>query len=372
MRLLKPFDFGVFGAATLVWSAVSAATELRMGQALIQQQDRIDPYLDTLFTVSLLRNLVIIVALVVFSHPFGAFFHLGGARTVFWAVAPLPFLQGIQSPRLLTFYRQLDFHFLTIFNVSEVTASFVFGLMAVLYWRDWRGLVFASFAGAMVRAILTYWFFPYRPRLRIDPALAKKMLSFGLWLSAASFCEYIARQLDNFTVGHLLGPKALGNYQMAFRAGEMPVAEFTLSAALVTFPMAARLRGNARTRWRLFWSVIGLVAAVGVTYSVFIFLLGNRVVLKLFGTAWVGAVPALKVLSIYGLLQGGLVVSRSFLNGLGRPQRYLMVGITRAVVLAIAIYPLTLAYGLTGAGTAGVISIAAALPVAAYMLRQTN
>ena len=100
-------------------------------QALIQQEDKIDPYLDTLFTTYLVRSLIIGLILILFARPLGNFFHLGDAYTVFWAIVPLPILQSIQSPRLVSLYRRLDFHFVTILNVSEVAASFVFGL-------DWR------------------------------------------------------------------------------------------------------------------------------------------------------------------------------------------------------------------------------------------
>ena len=65
VRLLRPFDFGVIASATLVCAALSAATETRMGQALIQQQDRIDPYLDTLFTINFVRSLIIGLIMVV-------------------------------------------------------------------------------------------------------------------------------------------------------------------------------------------------------------------------------------------------------------------------------------------------------------------
>ncbi len=372
VRLLKPFDFGVIGSATLVCSALLAGTDPVMGQALIQQKDEIDPYLDTLFTTYLVRGLIIGLILVVFSGTLVAFFHLGDAYTVFWAIVPLPILRSIQSPRLVSLYRQLDFHFATILNVSEVTASFIFGLMAVLYWRDWRGLVFSLVVGAAVRDILTYWLFPHWPRLSFSMARAKTMLSFGLWFSFGTLCDFIAKQLDNLVVGHLLGPGALGTYQMAFRAGEMPVAEFTTSAFVVTFPMVARLRGDRHARSRLFWSVIAVVAAVGVAYAAFIFAFGAQTVLRLFGPAWIHAVIPLKVLCIYGLLQGFLVVGRSFLSGLGHPERYVIPAAVRAGVLAIAIYPLTALHGPTGAAAAGVISILVALPIMGYLLQQSE
>ncbi len=372
VRLLKPFDFGVIASANLVCSALLAATDPVLSLALVQREDEIDPYLDTLFVTYLVRSLILGMILVVFSRPLGTFFHLGDAYTVFWAMVPLPILRATQSPRLLSLYRRLDFHFITILNVSEVTASLVFGLMAVLYWRDWRGLVFSLLAGTAVRLVLTYWLFPHWPGLSFSMAHVKALLPFGLWFSLGSICEFIARQLDNLVVGHLLGPSVLGNYQMAFRAGEMPVAEFTMSASVVTFPMVAQLRGDRHARTRLFWSTIAVVAAVGLAYVAFIFAFGGRVVLRLFGPAWIHAVSPLKVLCIYGVLQGFLVMGRSFLNGLGKPERYVIAAAARAGVLAIAIYPMTLLHGSTGAAAAGVLSILAALPIMGYLLQQTE
>lgn len=372
VRLLKPFDFGVIASATLVCAALSSAGDPRMAQALIQQQDEIDPYLDTLFTTYFVRSLIIGLILVVCSRPLGAYFHLGQAYTVFWAMAPLPILQAIQSPRSVSLYRRLDFHFVTILNVSEVAASFVIGLVGVLYWRDWRGLVFSLLVGAAVRLILTYWLFPHWPQLKFSMTRAKTMLSFGLWFGLGTLCNFVSRQLDNLTVGHLFGPAALGNYQMAFRAGEMPVAEFTTSAFVVAFPMVAQLRDNPRARARLLRSLIGVVAAVGIAYAAFIFAFGPKVVLRLFGPAWIHAVSPLKVLCVYGLLQGFLVVGQTFLTGLGKPERFVIAAAARAAVLAVAIYPLTALHGPTGAAIAGVISILAALPVMGYLLQQTE
>ena len=71
--------------------------------------------------------------------------------------------------------------------------------------------------------------------------------------------------------------------------------------------------------------MIGVVAAVGFAYAAFIFAFGDKVVMRLFGPAWVHAVNPLKVLCIYGILQGILVVGRSFLTGLGKPERYVIV-----------------------------------------------
>ena len=372
VRLLRPFDFGVIASAILVCTAMRAATDPRIGQSLIQQEDHIDPYLDTLLTFYFVRSLIIGVVLVLFAHQLGDFFHLGSSYTVFWAVVPLPILQSIQSPRVVTLYRQLNFHFVTILNVSEVLARLIFGVIAVMYWRDWRGLLVSFLVGAGVRTVLTYWLFPHWPRMGFSMNLMKRMLPFGLWFSLGTLCEFIAKQLDNLVVGHLLGPGALGSYQMAFRAGEMPVAEFTTAASLVTFPMVARLRNDRHARVRLFWSITAVVAAAGLAYAAFVFAFGSQLGLRLFGPTWVHAIIPLKVLCIYGLLQGFLVIGRSFLNGMGKPGLYVIPAAARALILAVVIYPLTVTHGVSGAALAGVISILVALPIMGFLLRQAD
>src|SRR5260370_24228713 len=150
----------------------------------------------------------------------------------------------------------------------------------------------------------------------------------------------------------------------------MGVEEFTMSDSMVTFPMVARLRGQRQARTRLLWSIMAIVAVAGGTYTAIIFAFGPSIVLRLFGPAWIHAVSPLKVLCVYGLLQGFMVVGRSFLTGLGNPHRYVIAAGTRAAVLAIAIYPFTASHGPTGAAMAGVLSILVTLPMFAYLLWQ--
>jgi O-antigen/teichoic acid export membrane protein len=132
--------------------------------------------------------------------------------------------------------------------------------------------------------------------------------------------------------------------------------------------MVARLRNDRHSRARLFWSVTAVVAAVGLAYAAIILAFGPEIVYRLFGPAWIHSVNPLRVLCFYGLLQGFLVIGRSFLGGLGKPERYVVAAAARAGALALLIYPLTLWHGPTGAAAAGVLSILIALPIVAYLL----
>ena len=137
--------------------------------------------------------------------------------------------------------------------------------------------------------------------------------------------------------------------------------------------MVARLRNDRRARVRLYWSVIGVVAAVGLAYAAFIFAFGGKVVLRLFGPS-LGSRGESAQGAVHLRNPAGDTGGRAKLSDRARKTGTLSSSwpAIRAVVLAIAIYPLTALHGPTGAAAAGVLSILLALPIMAYLLQQTD
>jgi O-antigen/teichoic acid export membrane protein len=362
-RLLTPYDFGVATTAFLTLEMLWALTNPSFDSALIQQRDEIGPFLDTVWTTTVVRGALLAAILTLVAHPMATFFHQREAYTVYYAIAPLALVRSVQSPAWISLYRRMEFHFILLLNAVEIIGSLAAGISAILIWRDWRGLVVATIAGQACRTILTYWYFPYLPRIRIDLEKARRLFRFGRWISGTAIAEFAAQQIDNFVVAHLLGPQAVGDYQIAFRIGEMPTSELAYSAAIVTFPVVARSRGRIDLCRRLFFLTGIVVVGAGVGYALLLLGTGNRLIGSVLGTKWLGAVPALKFLCFYGLFQGILTLSRSFLDGLGAPASSFQITAIRALVLAALIYPLTACYGIAGSALAAVLSVASPLPL---------
>ena len=57
-RLLRPFDFGVFGAASVAGSLLFALTDLNLAAALVPQIHQVDEYLDTIWTTAVARGVL--------------------------------------------------------------------------------------------------------------------------------------------------------------------------------------------------------------------------------------------------------------------------------------------------------------------------
>jgi O-antigen/teichoic acid export membrane protein len=362
-RLLTPYDFGVTTTALLTLDMLTALTSPSFEKSLIQQREEIEPFMDTVWSFSVVRGMLLALLLVACARPFAGFFRQQEAYVVFCAVAPLAVVRALQSPAWIALFRRLEFHVVLMLNGAELIGSLVVGLPAILWWCDWRGLVAATIAGQMGRTLLSHWYFPYRPRARFSLEQFARLFKYGRWVTGTGIAEFASQQIDNFVVAHVLGPRAVGDYQMAFRIGEMPGSELAYSASLVTFPIAAKLGDRKRERNKLFFYTAAAVVALGVGYGVIMVGAGDEVIRVVFGAKWLGAAPALRLLCFYGLFQGVLILGKSFLDGIGAPEASFNTTVLRALVLAAVIYPLTMRYGTTGAAAAALLSVVVPVPV---------
>jgi O-antigen/teichoic acid export membrane protein len=371
-RLLTPYDFGVTTTALLTLDMLTALTSPSFEKSLIQQREEIEPFMDTVWSFSVVRGILLALLLVAFARPFAGFFRQPEAYVVFLAVAPLAVFRAVQSPAWIALFRRLEFHVVLMLNGAELLGSLIIGVPAILWWGDWRGLVAATIAGQMARTLLSYYYFPYRPRARFSFDRFKRMFKYGRWVTGTGIAEFASQQVDNFVVAHVLGPRSVGDYQMAFRIGEMPGTELAYSASLVTFPIAAKLVDRKRERNKLFFYTAAAVVALGIGYGVFMVATGDEIIRVLFGTKWLGAAPALRVLSFYGLFQGLQILGKSFLDGIGAPEASFNTTALRAVVLVATIYPLTMRYGTSGAAMAALFSVLVPVPVMFMLYRRAE
>ncbi len=371
-RMLTPVDFGVTGAALFTLRMLLAMTGTGFGSALVKQKEEIDSYLDTVWATEVVRGVLLATFLVGAARPLARFFREEDAYLVFCAVAPLALVRACQSPAMASLYRRMEFHIALILNSSELAASFAIGLIAIVYWRDWRGLVAATFAGQAIRVVLTYWYFPYRPRMGFQLSQAKRMFEFGRWITGTQIAEFAALELDNLVVAHVLGPRALGEYQMAFRLGEMPACELAESFSIVSFPLVSRLAGQQKVCDRLFGYISFALVLFGGIYAGVLFERGSVLVRAGLGAGWLGAVAPLRLLCLYGLFAGILSVGKSFLDGLGTPVSSLLMAVLRSATLAALIYPFTVWYGASGAALAALFSVVLPLPLMLALYRRAR
>lgn len=193
------------------------------------------------------------------------------------------------------------------------------------------GLGLAGFGAAFaiecgVAAVAFYFVLARHARLLRRPSLAASLrfvrASVPLGLAGVAFVGFY--QIDQVFVRALAGAEANGLYGAAAR---IVFAANSLAALVVMagYPELARLREDPAAFRQRFGTILGLACAGGAAVSLVAFAAAGPIVRVLYGSAYAGTVPLLRVLAPVVLLDA-LVISCVYAgNALGRERKTLLV-----------------------------------------------
>ncbi len=214
----------------------------------------------------------------------------------------------------------------------------------------------------IVASLPTFWFMMMRVSragfkgFSYHPSIVKLILSYGFRSYGIDLLGTLALQVDQVLVISLLSPGAMGSYVVVLSLSRM-LNLFQNSVVMVLFPKAAgrspegviELTGKSAR-------LSGLVTAL---CGAFVCLVGPTLLRILYGTEYVAAAEALRILVLEVVLSGATFVLAQAFMALGRPG---VVTILQAVGLSLSI-PLMLwlipRYGIYGAAISLLVSTTA-------------
>jgi len=136
-----------------------------------------------------------------------------------------------------------------------------------------------------------------------DRAIARQLIVFGLPLAGASLLALGIVNVDSIVVGSMLGPVALGFYQMAFNMSSWPVRMVSETARRVSFAGFSRLAESPAELVKGFYRALGVLMAAAVPICVLISVFAEPLIRTLYGDKWTPAATALRFLAILGVLR---------------------------------------------------------------------
>jgi len=350
-RILSPNDFGLMGIALLTMSILETFSQTGFQQALIQKKEDIKSYLNSAWTVLILRGFILFIILY-FIAPYAAiFFGVPEAKPIIRVIGFSILFQAFTNIGITYFKKELEFNKEFIYQFTGTLADFIVAISAVLILRNVWALVFGLLAGNAVRCFVSYLIHPYRPHLSRDLGRAKKLFGFGKWIMGSSILVFLITQGDDIFVGKLLGVTALGYYQLAYRISNMPATEITHVISQVTFPAYSKLQDNIPKLREAYLKVLQVTAFLSFPIAGLIFVLAPDFTKIFLGEKWMPMVPAMQVLSIWGGIRSVGVVG-TVAQAVGKPRIATNVQFIQLILLAILLYPLSARWGILGASLA--------------------
>ena len=365
-RILAPHDFGLLGIALLTMATLETFSQTGFQAALIQKKEEIKSYLDSAWTVLILRGFILFAILYLIAPYASIFFKAPQASPIIQVIGFSLLLGAFTNIGVIYFQKELEFNKQFIYQLSGTLADFVVAVSVALILRSVWALVFGLLAAAIVRLIVSYFIHPYRPHLSLDLGRAKELFGFGKWILGSSILIFLLTQGDDIFVGKLLGVTLLGFYQMAYRISNMPATEITHVISQVTFPAYSKLQNNIPQLREAYLKVLQVTAFLSFPVAGLIFVLAPDFTRIFLGEKWMPMVPAMMALVFWGLIRSIGATTGPIIYAAGRPKILTKYQLFQLITLIILIYPLTVHWGILGTSLAVLFASMGANALAFY------
>ena len=334
-RLLTPADFGLVAMAMVVIGLVEVMGQFGQGLALIRHKNPTREDYDSVWTLSLIIAAVLTAVLWAVAPLAALYFHEPRAVGMIELLALRTAVGGLQNVGVYDFRRDLrfdrDFAYQFIQRIFVVAITIACAIML----RDWRALAAGILGGQVLGVVASYIMHPYRPRLCVRRI--PDILGFSGWMLAVSIAQYINGRADQFVVGGIAGPAAMGLYNVAADAGTAPAMEITLPVTRALFPVFAKIRDDAAAVRGAFLDLFGAVCMISIAVGVGTALVAHDFVAVALGPHWMAAVPLVRLLAIAGGLYGIMHAAIPAMSALGHARLSAQVTASRAVSMVIAV-----------------------------------
>jgi O-antigen/teichoic acid export membrane protein len=363
-RLLSPAEFGIMGVALLVTTWVQYFSELGFSAALIHKRDDIRPYLDTVWTIQLIRSAAVAGVVILAAPLVGWAFNQTSTVLVLKVLALQIVLQGLVNPAVVYLRKELDTRREVVWRATGAVAGLAVGIPAAFAFRNVWALVLSLIAASAAETLASYWVKPYLPSLRVNWAKARELMSFGRWIFSFRAVGFFTANLDSLVVGKVLGATPLGIYQMALQLSAVPTSTLGFHLHGVMFPALAKLEDDSGRRVA-FLRALALVSSIVVPAGLFFTVFGDLVVQLLLGPAWAEIAPLIGILPWVGVVNALSFVVSAFLLATGRPDLDFRSTLPKLAILTLALYPAAITHGLPGVA---VVVVGATIARALYQV----
>lgn len=346
-RLLQPSDFGVVALVTSVYVWLEQFGQTGLQATLIRKPGDIAPYLDTAWTMNLLRA-ILASAVMFISAPWVAEFLNTPELTPMLKFAAAGFLvRGFESPGLVYVRRNLNFSGEVRLTAGSTLVGLIVAIPLAIYLRSAWAIVIATLCSQIVQTATSYILQPYRPRMELNRTLARELMGFSRWIMWNNFATFPTRYLTGIMVGKVLGTVLLGFYQVAVQLAFSPTSLVGFALGGLALPAFAKVEGRESLR-RAFLRVLSVLGAAVVPAASFVSVFAHLVIRVAMGEKWIASAPIAQLLVWAGAIAVMADISSQMTIREGHPKYVTAVNGANAALLLGCFYPVLKLWGNSG------------------------
>lgn len=370
VKWLAVVDFGLIGIADLTMQALSAFTTTGFQAALIQKKKQTYDFLDTAWTIGIIRGVLLFVV-IYFIAPLATRFRVDPEQfqltvNIIRVLGFCLILDAVSNIGTIYFRKDLQFNKQFIFEIVSSVINITITISIAVIYRSIWAIAIGKLVGSLTKCVISYWIHPYRPKFKVDLAKAGELWGFGKWIFALSALGFIIKTGDDYFVWGYLGVASLGLYRISYRFAMAPATEISDVITQVTFPAYSKLQDDIPRLRDAYLKVLEFTAFLSIPLAGFIFALTPNFIVLFRKEDLLLVIPVMQILALRGMICSIGATRGSLFQSTGQPKLGTVIKLVKLFILACLIYPLTKRLGLVGTAWSIVIADAAVQPLAFY------
>lgn len=362
-RLLEPAEFGLIGMAMVFISISQVFIDVGFASALIQSKENSNLTYSSVFYLNVVAGLLL-TAIFYFLAPFvGVFYDSPQITELIQWLSLIFVFNSLNLVQQAILQRTLNFKVLTL---RTVVASAVGGGVGVIFAFQGYGvyaLVIQQISTAVLSTFLLWTTSGWRPDFKFSLVEVKKLTAFSSFVFFDRLVSTIFQRLDILLIGKLFSPATLGFYTRAVTLQNQVVVYSSSSLTKVFYPVLSSLQDDISEYSRVYFKVISVISFVSFLLTGMLYVMGEDIIIILFGEKWYPSVPIFQIL-IIGVCTYPLnsMIVNAFMSK-GKSRENFAIGVFRKLVRVI---PLFIAYFY------GIYEFTIAAVITYYFLTVTN
>jgi O-antigen/teichoic acid export membrane protein len=349
-RLLDPKAFGTIALASVFVVLISLLVESGFGEAVIQRKEVAPSDLDTAFWVNNAIGIGLALIMTACAGVVGELLNQPELASVLRVLSLVFVFAALASVPQALLRRELAFREIAIRGLVATLAGGAVGVgMAFAGWGVWS-LVGQILANTVAGTVVLWMACSWRPGRAVSRSSFVELARFGANILGERVALFSSRRSDDFLVGVVLGPVALGLYTAAYRILLLVTEVIIWTIEGVAFPLFSRLHGDAERAKRAFYAVTQLCSAVATPAFLILAVLAPEITRVALGPQWMGAVPVMQVLALVGIPHAVTYFNKAVVNAAGRPNLSLRVAVLTGIVNVVG-FALVVRWGILAVAT---------------------
>ena len=262
-RLLLADDFGLMALVNVFVMGLHLFSDMGFGPAIVQNKREDPDFVNTIWTILVIRGVVLCSVALLLSGPYAAFYGQPDLVPLIRVASVSLVIDGFISTSIFTHERHLNLKRPIVLKVGVQLVSAIAMVIWAWFTRSVWSLVVGSIVHAIVLVALSHLWLPgHRSRFRLEPKAARYLFSFGSWIFLGTLAMFAANQLDRIILGRITDMATLGVYSIAIMLATAPAEALTGLTNAVLVPLYTRVHYSTTDLGKVFrtarWPVMVL------------------------------------------------------------------------------------------------------------------